>query len=99
MVVRRSFLAAPLWRRTAPPGRAEHRRARTDADERIARLSFLLDNVIAGQEEAQRLPVELGDKLAEEQRLREEEPRRREEAERALAEARAESERLRKGAT
>jgi len=63
-----------------------------DADERIARLSSMLDSVIAGQEDAERLAVELGDKLAEEQR-------RREEAEGALAEARAEIERLRKEAS
>jgi len=70
-----------------------------DADERIARLSSMLDNVIAGQEDAERLAVELADKLAEEQRLREEEQRRREEAEGALAEARAEIERLKTGST
>jgi Uma2 family endonuclease len=77
-----------------------------DADERIARLSSMLDNVIAGQEDAERLAAELADKLAEEQRRREEEQRRREEeqrrredAEGALAEARAEIERLKKGST
>jgi Uma2 family endonuclease len=70
-----------------------------DADEMIARLGSMLDNVIAGQEEAERLAVELAGQLAEEQRLREEEQRLREDAERALAEARAEIERLKKGAT
>jgi Uma2 family endonuclease len=56
-----------------------------DADEMIARLGSMLDKVIAGQEE-------LAAKLAEEHRLREE-------AEQQLAEARAEIERLKKGAT
>jgi Uma2 family endonuclease len=56
-----------------------------DADEMIARLGSMLDKVIAGQEE-------LAVRLAEEQRLREE-------AEQQLAEARAEIERLKKGAT
>jgi Uma2 family endonuclease len=56
-----------------------------DADETIARLGSMLDNVIEGQEEAERLAVELASKLAD--------------AERALAEARAEIDRLKKGAT
>jgi Uma2 family endonuclease len=68
-----------------------------DADEMIARLGSMLDEVIAGQEEAERLAEELAAKLAEEQRLREEQQRLREEAERQLAEARAEIERLKKG--
>jgi Uma2 family endonuclease len=68
-----------------------------DADEMVARLGSMLDKVIAGQEEAERLAVELSGKLAEEQRLREEEQRLREEAQRQLAEARAEIERLKKG--
>jgi Uma2 family endonuclease len=70
-----------------------------DTDEMIARLGSMLDEVIAGQED-------LANKLAEEQRLREDEQRlreeadrRREEAERQLAEARAEIERLKKGTT
>jgi Uma2 family endonuclease len=62
-----------------------------DADEMIARLGSMLDQVISGQEEAERLAEELSGKLAHEQRLRGE-------AERALAEARAEIERLKKGA-
>ncbi len=80
-----------------------------DADEMIARLGSMLDKVIAGQEEAERLAA----KLAEEQRLREDEQRRREEAERLrddeqrrredverrLAEALAENERLKKGSS
>ena len=61
-----------------------------DADERIARLGSMLNEVITGQEEAERLAQELAGKLAEEQRLREE-------AQRELADARAEIERLRKG--
>jgi Uma2 family endonuclease len=81
-----------------------------DADEMIARLGSMLDKVIAGQEEAERLAEELAGKLAEEQRLRGEEQRLRgeeqrlrEEAEQRLAdveqrfaEARAEIERLKK---
>lgn len=76
-----------------------------EADERIARLGGMLDEVIAHKEEAlreaeeaRRAAEELAAKLAEEQRLREEEQRRREDAERMLAEARAEIERL-KGST
>ncbi|WP_437935939.1 Uma2 family endonuclease [Sorangium sp. So ce341] len=72
-----------------------------DADERIARLGGMLDQVIARQEEAQRLAEELAAELdreqrlrEEEQRLREQEQRLREEAERQLAQARAEIERL-----
>jgi Uma2 family endonuclease len=84
-----------------------------DADEMIARLGSMLDKVIEGQEEAERLAEEqrlhaeeLAAKLAEEQRLREdmarqlaEEQRLREDTARQLAEARAEIERLRKSAT
>lgn len=69
-----------------------------DADERIARLGAMLDNVIAHQEEALRAAEqgveELRSKLDEEQRLREEERQRREEIERRLAEAYAEIEKL-----
>lgn len=54
-----------------------------DADEMIARLTSMVDDVMAGQEE-------LAGKLAEEQQARED-------AERKLAEALAEIERLRKG--
>ena len=68
-----------------------------DAAERIARLGSMLEKVVAGQEDAERLARELAEELAEEQRLREQEQRGREEAERQLAEARAEIERLRKG--
>ena len=63
-----------------------------DADEMIARLGSMLDEVIEGQEE-------LAGRLTEEQRLREEEQRLREDAERKLAEALAEIERLKKGAS
>jgi len=42
-----------------------------DADEMVARLGSMLDEVIAGQEEAERIAEELAGKLAEEQRLRE----------------------------
>ncbi|AGP32804.1 Uma2 family endonuclease [Sorangium cellulosum] len=72
-----------------------------DADERIVRLGGMLDQVIARQEEAQRLAEELAAELdrerrlrEEEQRLREEEQRLREEAERQLEQARAEIEQL-----
>ncbi|WP_437315159.1 Uma2 family endonuclease [Sorangium sp. So ce385] len=58
-----------------------------DADERIARLGGMLDQVIARQEEAQHLAEELAAELDRERRLREE-------AERQLAQARAEIERL-----
>lgn len=61
-----------------------------DADEMIARLGAMLDKVISGQEEAEKIAEELSIKLAEEHRLREE-------AEHQLAEARAEIERLKKG--
>ena len=61
-----------------------------DADEMIARLGSMLDKVIAGQEETERLADELASKLAEEQRLRED-------AEHKLAVALAEIERLKKG--
>jgi Uma2 family endonuclease len=61
-----------------------------DADEMIARLGSMLDKVISGQEEAERLAEELAGKLTEEQRLRAD-------AEKQLAEARAEIERLKKG--
>jgi Uma2 family endonuclease len=70
-----------------------------DADEMIARLGSMLDKVLAGQEEAERLAEELADKLDEEQRLREDERRLREDAERQLADARAEIEQLKKGAS
>jgi Uma2 family endonuclease len=53
-----------------------------DADEMIARLGSMLDKVIEGQEEAERLAEEFASKLAEEQRLREEERRLREEEQR-----------------
>ena len=62
----------------------------------IARLGSMLDKVIAGQEEAERLAEELAGKLAEEQRLRAEEQRLHAEE---LAKAHAEIERLRKSAT
>ncbi|WP_437276739.1 Uma2 family endonuclease [Sorangium sp. So ce375] len=79
-----------------------------DADERIARLGGMLDQVIAHQEDAQRVAEELAAELdrerrlreeeqrlrEEEQRLREEEQRLREETERQLEQARAEIERL-----
>ncbi|KYF68981.1 Uma2 family endonuclease [Sorangium cellulosum] len=72
-----------------------------DADEMITRLGGMLDQVIAHQEEAQRIAEELAAELdrerrlrEEEQRLREEEQRLREETERQLAQARAELERL-----
>ena len=65
-----------------------------DADEMIARLGSMLDKVISGQEEAERLAEEFAGKLADEQRLREDEQRRREDAERQLAAALAEIERL-----
>jgi Uma2 family endonuclease len=76
-----------------------------DADEMVARLGSMLDEVIAGQEEAERLAEELAGRLEEERRLREEERRlreeerhRREDVEQQLAAARAEIERLAKGA-
>ena len=59
----------------------------------------MLDNVIEGKEEAERLAVELAGKLAEEQRLRAEERLHAEELAAKLAEAHAEIERLRKSAT
>jgi hypothetical protein len=63
-----------------------------DADEMIARLGSMLDKVIAGQEEAERLADELAGKLADrEQQLADREQQ--------LAEALAEIERLKKGAT
>ncbi|WP_437673027.1 Uma2 family endonuclease [Sorangium sp. So ce131] len=79
-----------------------------DADEMIARLGGMLDDVIARQEEAQRLAEELAAQLDrerrlldeerrlldEERRLLDEERRLREDVERQLAEARAEIERL-----
>jgi Uma2 family endonuclease len=72
-----------------------------DADEMIARLGGILDQVIAHQEDAQRVAEELAAELdrerrlrEEEQRLREEEQRLREETERQLEQARAEIERL-----
>lgn len=74
-----------------------------DADEMIARLGTMLDKVIAGEEETARLAEELAAKVAQELRLREEEQKKREEeqkkreqAERALAEALAEIERLKR---
>jgi Uma2 family endonuclease len=81
-----------------------------DADEMIARLGSMLDKVIGGQEEAERLAEEqrlhaedLAAQLAEEQRLRAEEQRLHAEEQRLhaeeLADARAEIERLRKSAT
>ena len=70
-----------------------------DADEMIARLGSMLDKVIAGQEEAERLAVELAGKLAEEQRLLAEEHLHAEDLAAKLAEAHAEIERLRKSAT
>jgi len=56
-----------------------------DADEMIARLGSMLDKVIEGQGAAERLADELAGKLAD--------------AERQLAEAHAEIERLKRGAT
>jgi hypothetical protein len=67
-----------------------------DADERIARLGSMVDEVLVHKEEALRRAEELEGKLVEEQRLREEEQRLREEAERRLAEALAEIERLKR---
>ncbi|WP_438024182.1 hypothetical protein [Sorangium sp. So ce233] len=64
------------------------------APERIARLGGMLDQVIAHQEEAQRIAEELAAELDRERRLREEEQRLREETERQLEQARAEIERL-----
>ncbi|WP_437904284.1 Uma2 family endonuclease [Sorangium sp. So ce327] len=65
-----------------------------DADEMIARLGGMLDQVISHQEDAQRIAEELAAELDRERRLREEEQRLREETERQLAQARAEIERL-----
>ncbi|WP_129579171.1 MULTISPECIES: Uma2 family endonuclease [Sorangium] len=65
-----------------------------DADEMIARLGGMLDQVIARQEEAQHLAEELAAELDRERRLREQEQRLRGEAERQLEQARAEIERL-----
>jgi Uma2 family endonuclease len=67
-----------------------------DADEMIARLGQMLDQVMSGQEEAARLAEDLSAKLEEEQRKLAEEQRKREDAERALAKALAEIELLRK---
>jgi Uma2 family endonuclease len=67
-----------------------------DADEMIARLGQMLDQVMGSQEEAARLAEELAAKLEEEQRKREDEQRKREDAEQALATALAEIEKLRK---
>ena len=58
-----------------------------DADEMIARLGSMLDKVITGQEEAERLAEEFAGKLAEEQRRREDEQRLREDAERLREDA------------
>jgi Uma2 family endonuclease len=67
-----------------------------DADEQIARLGSMMNDVLAHKEEALQRAEELEEKLAAEQRLREEEQRLREEAERRLAEALAEIERLKR---
>ena len=74
-----------------------------DADERIARLGSIVNEVLVHKEEALRRAEELEGKLVEEQRLRadeqrgrEEEQRGREEAERRLTEALAEIERLKR---
>lgn len=74
-----------------------------DADEQIARLGSMMDEVLAHKEEALRRTEELEGQLVEEHRLREEEHRLREEehrlredAERRLAEALAEIERLKR---
>jgi hypothetical protein len=64
-----------------------------DADEMVARLGSMLDKVIAGQEEAERLAEEFAGKLAEEQRLREDEQRLREDEQRL----RENEQRLREG--
>ncbi|WP_437732000.1 hypothetical protein [Sorangium sp. So ce1335] len=53
-----------------------------DAEEMIARLGGMLDQVIAHQEEAQRVAEELAAELDRERRLREEEQRLREEEQR-----------------
>jgi Uma2 family endonuclease len=68
-----------------------------DADEMIARLGSMLDKVIAGQEEAEKLARDLAVQLDEERAHREDEQRHREEVERELAEARAEIARLKAG--
>lgn len=67
-----------------------------DADERIARLGSMINEVIAHKEEALLRNEDLEGQLAREQGLREEEKRLREEAERRLAEALAEIERLKR---
>ncbi len=74
-----------------------------DADERIARLGSMVNEVLARKEEALLRAEELEGKLAleqrlreEEQRLREEEQRLRQEAELRLSEALAEIERLKR---
>jgi Uma2 family endonuclease len=72
-----------------------------DPDEMIARLGSMLDKVIAGQEEAERLAEEFAAKLAEEQRLRGEEQRLRAEEQRLREDAehrREEEQRLREDA-
>ncbi|WP_437943277.1 Uma2 family endonuclease [Sorangium sp. So ce281] len=69
-----------------------------DADERIARLGVMLDQVISHQEEAQRVAEELAAELDRERRLREEEQRLREEEQRLREEEqrlREEEQRLR----
>ena len=67
-----------------------------DADETIARLGSLLDEVLAHKDEEEKLREDLIAELAEETRRREEADRSREEAERLLAEALAEIARLKK---
>jgi Uma2 family endonuclease len=65
-----------------------------DADEQIARLGSMMDEVLAHKEDALRRTEELESKLVEEQGLRKEEQLLREDAERRLVEALAEIERL-----
>ena len=72
-----------------------------DAEEMVARLGSMLDKVIAGQEEAERLAEEFAAKLAEEQRLRADEQRLRADEQRLRADEqrlRADEQRLREDA-
>ena len=68
-----------------------------EADELIAKLGGMLNDVIAHKEEAERRADELEMRLEDEQRLRADAERERADAERRLAEALAEIERMKRG--
>ncbi len=68
-----------------------------DAEQLLANLGQIVDDVTAKKDEAERRALELEQRVKEEQKKRKEEQKKRKEAERRLVELQAELERLKRG--